>query len=189
MPYYFGEGDPGWDEYMEDQERAFVDRKPFPRPLKMFAYIEPEQAKTTVLTFPREPVHTEEEPAAADSTDWLANYHRDQARTAARGLARVAMAAATLRSTGVARVHGRYHGGSDESFTDAGLVEMRDGRQLMGQGGSVRGLVESAVDALMGHYGAGPFELYGAVVIDCDACTITDVKDQAITFGDYPKDD
>ena len=45
-------------------------------------------------------------------------------------------------------------------------------------------LVEDAVTALMGHYGAGEFFLRGAIIIDFEAGTITDEKDAGVVFGD-----
>ena len=45
-------------------------------------------------------------------------------------------------------------------------------------------LVENAVSALMGPYGEGPFTLQGVVIIDFDACTITDEKNANVVLGD-----
>jgi subtilisin family serine protease len=210
MPYTFGEGDPGWEEYMEDQEQAYEVQQAAVRPLGRFTYVEPEHAKATVLTFPHEPVPAAPRPkpgvlarlgldfgrtapAAAPTTpvvpgseDWLTTYYKEQAEAAARALASVATQAARLRGAGVVRVHGRYDGGNDEGFSHLDAVEMRDSRRLAGQDANADGaedLVENAVVALVGTgYGTGPYELYGAVIIDCDACTITDVKDRDLVF-------
>ena len=51
MPYYFGAGSPGWDEHHTTPELENFDG-----PLiTLFEYIEPEQAKATVVSFPDVP--------------------------------------------------------------------------------------------------------------------------------------
>jgi hypothetical protein len=45
-------------------------------------------------------------------------------------------------------------------------------------------LIENAAFALMGTYDAGEFVLRGALVIDFDACTITDEGDADVVFGE-----
>jgi hypothetical protein len=45
-------------------------------------------------------------------------------------------------------------------------------------------LVDNAVSALMGAFDAGEFVLRGAVIIDFDACTITDEKNADVVFGE-----
>jgi hypothetical protein len=89
---------------------------------------------------------------------------------------------------GVKRVFGRYDGGGDESFTHVLGVETSDGRVIRaaphdGTEG-VAQLVENAVAALMGHFGTGPYTLRGVVIIDFDACAITDERNADIVFGD-----
>ena len=61
MPYYFGEDSPGWDEYMERIEAEHLARGPLDR----FTYVEPWQAKVSVLRFSRTPRPPSERKAAA----------------------------------------------------------------------------------------------------------------------------
>ena len=61
MPYYFGEGEPGWDEYLERQEAENLAHGPLDR----FTYLEPWEAKGSVLRFSRTP-RTASESKSAD---------------------------------------------------------------------------------------------------------------------------
>src|SRR5262249_7295484 len=95
------------------------------------------------------------------------------------------------RAAGVKRIFGSYDGGGDESFTHLHGVEMSDSRviaaeELSNEAEAVRyqELVENAASALMGSYDAGEVVLRGALIIDFDACTITDEKNQDVVFGD-----
>jgi hypothetical protein len=97
---------------------------------------------------------------------------------------------AACRAAGVKRVFGRYDGGNDESFTHFQGVEMSDGRVIeadelgkMSPAVDYQALVDDAVSAFMGSYGAGEFFWYGAVVIDFDTCTLTDEKNEDVVFG------
>jgi hypothetical protein len=89
---------------------------------------------------------------------------------------------------GVKRVFGRYDGGGDESFTHVLGIEMSDGGVIPAapHDGTedIAELVEDAAAALMGHFDVGSFVLYGVVIIDFDACTITDEKNADVVFGD-----
>jgi hypothetical protein len=67
-------------------------------------------------------------------------------------------------------------------------VTLADGRRIerpttLPTGIDFSELVENAVTALMGHWGAGSYELYGAVTIDIDARTISDEKDRDAVFA------
>jgi hypothetical protein len=53
MPYYFGEDSPGWDEYMQRLEAENLARGP----LERFTYMEPWEAKASVLRFSVRPAH------------------------------------------------------------------------------------------------------------------------------------
>jgi hypothetical protein len=121
----------------------------------------------------------------------LESYTKQQEAACAHELWKVSRWAARCRDLALKRVFGTYDGGGDESFTHFLGIEMRDGRVIHADliGGEAKGvdckqLVEDAVSALMGSYGAGGFELYGAVIIDFDACTVTDEKNIDIVFGD-----
>src|SRR5262249_29242723 len=97
---------------------------------------------------------------------------------------------AKCRDRGVKRVFGGYDGGGDESFVHFRSIEMSDGRLIPAE--SVRGeitdidwdqLIADGACALMGgQFDAGEFLLRGAVVIDFDACTITDERDLNVVF-------
>lgn len=51
MPYYYGADSPGWDEYLDQAEAEGID---IPS-TSSFAYVEPWQAKTSVVPFPATP--------------------------------------------------------------------------------------------------------------------------------------
>jgi hypothetical protein len=177
MPYYIGEDMPEWREYQEWEGSG--DRGE--RPLSLFKYIEPSQAKTTVLPFPATPGPEPELPEDAE-------YLEEMEAASAHALWKVSAMTATCRDLGVKRVFGGYDGGGDESFTHVLGIEMSDGRVLPaaphdGTEGSAQ-LVEDAVSALMGHYGEGPYSLRGVVIIDFDVCTITDERNADIVLGD-----
>jgi hypothetical protein len=168
MPYCVGEGMPEWDEYMERDDGG----KP---PVSLFTYIDPWEAKTTVLPFPETPGPEPELPEEAS----------------AHALWRVSRLTAPCRALRVRRVFGAYDGGGDESFTYFRGVEMSDGRVITAESlrEEVRGidreqLVENAAAALMGSFDVGEFVLHGVLIIDFDACTITDEKNPDIVFGD-----
>ena len=98
---------------------------------------------------------------------------------------------APCRAAGVKLVFGSYDGGNDESFTHLHGAAMNDGRMIepeelrkISGAANYDGLVDDAVTALMGSFDAGPFFLRGAVIIDFDACTITDEKNAGVVFGD-----
>jgi hypothetical protein len=81
---------------------------------------------------------------------------------------------------------GKYFYGADELLVRA--VTLRDGRRIerpsdLPVGIDFDELVENAVTALMGSWGAGAYELYGAVTINIDARTITDEKDRDTVFA------
>jgi hypothetical protein len=189
MPYYVGEDMPEWDQYTEWEGRGPGRGE---TPAALFKYIDPSQAKTTVLPFPATP-GPEPEPPQDDG------YQEDMEAVSAYALWEVSRQTATCRELGVKRVFGRYDGGGDESFTYYQGVEMSDGHVIPASSvlrtmadpvrGEPRcidydGLVENAVSALMGHYGEGPFSLQGVVIIDFDACTVTDEKNIDIVLGD-----
>jgi hypothetical protein len=121
----------------------------------------------------------------------LESFNAKEKAIAAHALWKVSRLTAAYRALGVKRVFGSYDGGGDESFTYFRGVEMRDGRVIRpaslpeemraiddGQ------LVEDAAAALMGTFDAGEFVLHGVLIIDFDACTITDEKNADVIFGD-----
>lgn len=117
------------------------------------------------------------------------NYKKVQKANCARALWRISAITAACRAAGVKRVFGSYDGGGDESFTHLHGVEMSDGRVTddpheQPQAIDFDDLVETAVSALLGSFDAGEFLLRGAVIIDFDACTITDEKNADVVFGD-----
>jgi hypothetical protein len=236
MPYYFGEDSPGWEEYMERLEAENLARGPLDR----FTYVEPWEAKTSVLLFSRTPRTASARKAATDqgatrrpgiiarifgakppeglkppadikvgSPEWVANFHAEQKHKAEEALERVAIWAAAFRAAGVRRVLMRYDGGNDEGFTHFEALEMTDGSCLAKQDIRARNVVRAAVEATTGDkpdtdgfekygyleilddaavaflgpgFGTGPFEMFGAITIDCEACTITDEKDPSRAF-------
>jgi hypothetical protein len=118
------------------------------------------------------------------------NYRKRQEAVCAHSLWKISRMTAACRAAGVKRVFGRYDGGNDESFTHFQGVEMSDGRVIeadelgkMSPAVDYQALVDDAVSAFMGSYGAGEFFLYGAVVIDFDTCTLTDEKNEDVVFG------
>jgi hypothetical protein len=149
MPYYFGEDSPGWEEYMERLEAENLARGPLDR----FTYVEPWEAKASVLRFSRAPRASSRKTAAdavparrpgiidrifgskapdglkpraeieIGSPEWLANFHAKQKRKAEEALERVAVWAAAFRSAGVRRVLIRYDGGNDEGVTHFEALE------------------------------------------------------------------
>ncbi|HEY7302422.1 MAG TPA: hypothetical protein VH684_31380 [Xanthobacteraceae bacterium] len=119
------------------------------------------------------------------------NWKKRQKAVCARALWKLSGMVAACRAAGVKRVFGSYDGGGDESFTHVHGAEMRDGRVIepdelrkAAQAVDYDRLVDNAVSALMGTFDAGEFVLRGAVIIDFDACTITDEKNADVVFGD-----
>jgi hypothetical protein len=241
MPYYFGEDSAGWDEYLERQEAENLAHGPLDR----FTYLEPWEAKASILRFSRTPRSERKAAAAADavparrpgiiarifgskapeglrphaeieigSPEWMENYHAEQKRKAEEALERVAVWAAAFRAAGVRRVLMRYDGGNDEGFTHFEALEMADGRRLTRQDARVRDFVRAPVEATGGGtadlddfekfgyldilddaavaflgpgFGTGSYEMFGAITIDCEDCTLTDEKDPSRTFPEDAK--
>jgi hypothetical protein len=191
MPYYVGAGEPEWDEYMEIAEE--VDEPP----ISLFKYIDPWATKTRVLQFPESPGPQPEGKSAHRASAQLSSaqlferYEQEQKHTSELALWKLSGMTAKCRAGGIKRVFGAYDGGGDESFTRIRGIEMRDGRVIAvesirseTQGIDCEQLVENAAFALMGTYDAGEFVLRGALVIDFDACTITDEGDADVVFGE-----
>jgi hypothetical protein len=217
MPYYVGEGDPEWDEYLAQSETEGFDEPP----VSAYKYVEPWQAKTTVLRFaeapgaePEAPQNTGHYQPSIPKRGFFARligrqaapvaetprpspeqlfeaYGKREEAACARALWKVSGMTAPCRAAGVKLVFGSYDGGNDESFTHVHGAAMNDGHTIgpdelrkMSRAADYDGLVDDAVSALMGSFGAGPFVLRGAVIIDFDACTITDEKNADVVFGD-----
>jgi len=193
MPYYVGVGDPEWDEYMKMVEDG--DAEP---PISLFKYVEPWAANTTVLQFPETPgpqpqdKNADPDPQLSPPQQWRARFDNEQKFASDLALWKLSSMTAKCRASGVRRVFGDYDGGGDESFTHFRGIEMSDGRRLISAElirGETRGidcdqLIRDSTSALMGrHFDAGEFVLRGAVVIDFDACTITDERDVDVVFG------
>jgi hypothetical protein len=228
MPYYFGEGDPGWEAYIEESEGRFLADLPAVRPLDNFKFVDPWQAKTTILKFPKvpgsppEPIYIagfrkvptkqsarkpgwlgrlfgsrsapvpppEWEPTGtlSEPEQFALEWEKQEKSINANAIYNVSKHAQTLRELGVKRFFARYDGGNDEDFVHFIGVEMTNGQKLARDEAkfpSVEAIANSAVTALMGGgFGTGPFEVFGAITIDCEACTITDEKDTNLVFID-----
>ncbi len=236
MPYVFGEGDEGWDDYMERTETEDLQRAP----ADMFQYVEPCEAQTSVLRFSREPKPPADPDASEEggksggifgwlfgprarqeappspraqpeigSAEWTKNYEKEQQQEAAQALYRVAVAAAALRSHGVNKVFVSYDGGNDEGFARLESLEL-GGRQVTRSDPEAKAAINAASVAACGReadadmferfgdvefaddaaiafvgpgFGTGPYEMVGAIIIDCEACTLTDVKDRHEIFA------
>ncbi len=246
MPYYFGEGEPGWDEYMERLEAENLAHGPLDR----FTYVEPWEGKGSVLRFSRTPRTASESKAPTDespvrrpsimtrlfgskapqaskapqeskqaaeieigSPEWMENFQAEQKRKAEEALERVAVWAAAFRAAGVRKVLMRYDGGNDEGFTHFEALEMADGRRLTRQDPTARDVIRAAIKAkgdkvdtdgfekygdldilddaavafLGPGFGTGTYEMFGAITIDCEGCTITDEKDPNRAFPEDAK--
>jgi hypothetical protein len=177
-----------WEEYWKREEAGGGEP-----PAALFTYVEPLQSNAAVVPFPDTPgPEPEIPPRAPYSPDtWLENYKKEQEAAAAHALWKVSRLTATCRALGVKRVFGSYDGGGDESFTHYHGVEMGDSRVLseellrkVAEAVDCDQLVEDAVTVLMGGYGAGEFALRGALIIDFEACTITDEENADVVFGD-----
>lgn len=132
MPYYFGEDSPGWEEYIERLEAENLARGP----LDHFTYVEPWEAKTSVLHFSRAP-RTASAKAVIDqgarrppgiiarifgakppeglkppaeievgSAEWLSNFQAEQKRRAEEALERVAVCGGREDKFGQRRLQG-----------------------------------------------------------------------------------
>lgn len=130
------------------------------------------------------------EPQRLSTEQLMENYRKHEQAASAHAIWKLAGLTATCRALGVKRVFGSYDGGGDESFTHYHGMEMRDGGVISAEAlGRIaeqvdcEELVGNAVSAIMGAFDAGEFILHGAVVIDFDACTITDEKDAGVVFG------
>jgi hypothetical protein len=192
MPYYVGAGDPEWDEY---STRAEVEGDP---PISLFKYVEPWTAMTAVLRFPETPGPRPEakkadpaSPKRLSTKQLIEKFEQEQKHVSELALWELSSATAKCRAGGIKRVFGGYDGGGDESFAHFRRIEMSDGRVIPAEvvreetkGIDCFQLIEHAAFALMGLHDAGEFVLRGAVVIDFDACTITDEKDIDVVFSE-----
>jgi hypothetical protein len=186
MPYYVGADEPEWDEYLTMAEQGQVGEPP----ITLFKYVEPWLAKTTVLHFPETPGPRPRDPDARPARElsteqWMEMYDKEQKALSALALWRLSSMTATCRARGIKRVVGGYDGGGDESFARVRRIEMSDGRVLYDVTRDLNcyQLIEDAAFALLGSHDAGEFLLRGAVIIDFDACTITDERDLDVVFG------
>jgi hypothetical protein len=211
MPFYVGAGDPEWEAYLAQSETdnpvpLFQYIEPWQAGTTVLQFAEapgaePEAPQDIVsdIASSRPPAPRPSffarlfgrQAAAPSLQELVEGANRRRQAACARALWKISSVTATFRAAGVSRVFGSYDGGEDESFTHLHGVEMSDGRVIETE--EVRNtaqtvdydqLVEDAVSALMGHYGAGEFMLRGALVIDFDACTITDEKNADVVFGD-----
>jgi hypothetical protein len=129
-------------------------------------------------------------PTAIELEQWTERREKLEKAAIAHALWKVACHRTQCRALGVKRIFGTYDGGGDESFTHLRAVEMSDGQKnfdvtsLRSAGVAFGQVVEDATYAIMGTFGAGEFALRGAVIIDFDACTITDEKDIDVVFHD-----
>ena len=190
MPYYLGEGEPEWDEYMNMLEDSDGHTEP---PISLFKYVEPWIATTTVLQFPDTPGPQPEEnntDSSPQPPSPFESFMRERKLFADRALWNISRVTAKCRARGIKRVFGDYDGGGDESFTYFCSIEMSDGRVVPMEsirtetnGVDCEKLILDAASALMGYFDAGEFVLHGALVIDFDACTVTDEKDVNVVFG------
>jgi hypothetical protein len=191
MPYYVGAGEPEWDEYLSMAEDNIEP------PISLFKYVEPWTAKTAVLQFPEtpgpQPKAEDADPARQQLSpqQLFEKFETKQRFASALALWKLSSMTAKCRANGIKRVFGGYDGGGDESFTYFRNIEMSDGRVISAdmirgeaEGINCEQLIEDAAFALMGHFDAGEFVLRGAVVIDFDACTITDESDVDVVFGE-----
>lgn len=149
-------------------------------------------AKTIVLPFPGTPGPEPEVPQRAASVEELLDsFDKREKAARAHALWKISGITSQYRALGVKRVFGSYDGGGDEGFTHLHGIQMSDGRVIGAdalrtkeKGVDYEQLVEDAVSGLLGRFDAGEFVLRGAVIIDFDACTITDEKDADVVFGD-----
>jgi hypothetical protein len=213
MPYFFDEEDESyWDDeyrkHIEADEAGELDDDGlgYEAPKSLFKYVDPWQANTALLSFPQTPGP---KPLLASGPSGLKgllarlfgwNAGPDMSHLSPKEMDEAIRAyelwgistlAARCRDRGVKRVFGSYDGGSDESFTHFTGIQMRDSRVVPARElrwslkrFDYNGLVDLAVGALMGSYGDGGFVLRGVVIIDVDACTITDEKNLDVVFGD-----
>lgn len=159
-------------------------------------------AKTTAPVAP--PAPQAERKIEIGSEEWVANFHAEQKRRSEEALNRVALMAEALRANGVGKVLLRYDGGNDEGFTHFEALEMADGRRLTNSDAEAIKAIGAAIKAVHGDsgdtsdfqkygyleilddaavaflgpgFGTGPYEMYGAITIDCEACKMTDEDD------------
>jgi hypothetical protein len=181
MPYYFGEDMPEWEAFFENDDVEPV------IPPDVFKYVEPWAKDATVIAFPDVPGPELEEPVYTP-TNFSEYFEKSQAFQSTQATNKISMLAKKCRELKVKRVLGSYQGGNDEGFTRFQGLVMADGRRIepvdsLPDGIDFEGMIDAAVTALMGSWGAGPYELIGAVMIDIDASTITDEKDRDAVFA------
>ncbi|HKD27461.1 MAG TPA: hypothetical protein VKC66_16370 [Xanthobacteraceae bacterium] len=156
MPYYFGEDMDEWWDYMDKVEADPT----YEAPQSPFKYIEPWEAKATVLPFAetpgpepelaqraayRQPLGSQpgffarlfgrqeapaQEARRLSPEQILENYRNEQKAACAHVLWKVSRLTGPCRALGVKRVFGSYDGGGDESFTYFNGIEMSDGRAI-----------------------------------------------------------
>lgn len=144
------------------------------------------------------------------SKEWHENYLKEQQHQSDVALYRIARTAEALRAHGVKRVFANYDGGNDEGFVNFESVEFADGQRLGFEDDRVQVAIAAATRAAYGQaadtswfaddgttevvsdavvvllgpgFGTGPYEMRGAVTIDCDTCTIIDEQDRARIFS------
>ena len=211
MPYYVGAGDPEWDEYLKQAETDWSDEPPqslftYVEPWKAETSVlrfpeapgaEPEAPRDSVYRQPSTPGRgffaglfgKQAEIPTFSTEQLLDNLAKRQNAISAHALGKVSGSTAVCRKAGVKRIFGSYDGGGDESFTHLHGAQMNDGRvidpdELRKTVRAADELLDNAVSAIMGTFDAGEFALHGAVIIDFEACTITDEKNADVVFGD-----
>ena len=166
MPYYFGEGDPGWNEDGEDEYR--------PPKVAQFRYLPPPDVggPPGPVRFSDQPPAASPLPRAAPPTPSLLDrllgrrpppsppaprltWEEQQQEQERRGQHALALFVAALREIGARRVYGRYDGGNDEGFAWLDHVELRSGDRLAADEVTSRlaatSLVERLADADLWH--------------------------------------
>jgi hypothetical protein len=143
MPYYFGEGDPGWDELMD--ESADEERPP---KASQFRYLTPPElggpAGPARFSDRVPPPRAAPAPATPSLLDRLLgrkpsaaapivrpSRQEQEAEDARRSQHWLALIVAALREIGARHVYGRYDGGNDEGFAWLDHVALTSGERLV----------------------------------------------------------
>jgi hypothetical protein len=214
MPYYVGAGEPEWDEYLSYEFEVspplslFKYVEPWEAKSVVVRFHEipgPEPSVPPPPTYPsrpyskpgfwgrvrgQKPVPIGEIPNSAFHQYWE-DFRKWQTAACAHALWEVSTKMAACLAAGVKRVFGSYDGGGDESFTHITAVQLSDGK-IIAPGDfdkkirslAPEALIEKAVFGVMARFDAGEFCLRGAVIIDFEACTITDEANADIVFGE-----
>jgi hypothetical protein len=165
MPYYFGEGDPNWDETGDGEPIRFdyfhylpaPDIGGAPEPVRFSdqpPLVAPEPAAAPAAPRPGLLDRLLGRPQTTSPPVVRPTWQQQRAEQQRRGQHVLALLVVALREIGARRVYCRYDGGNDEGFSWLDHVEMRDGDRLAARA-VAEALVQTPIMARLTSAGLG----------------------------------